>query len=75
MSDEVASAAGSQPSSRSVWLVMGPIEIAATPAKGNAMPARRAASARWVTLEELVKAPRRFHFEALRAGVRARIRA
>ena len=54
-SEGLASAAGSQPSSRSVWLVMGPMEMAATPAKGNAIPAGMRASARCVALDELVK--------------------
>ncbi len=55
MSCGAASAAGSQLCSRRVWLVMGPMEMATTPAKGKGMPAARAAPARWVTLEELVK--------------------
>jgi hypothetical protein len=33
---------------------MGPIEAAATPANGQAIPAARAASAKCVTLDELV---------------------
>ncbi len=54
MSGRLASAAGSHPISRNVWLVIGPIETAATPVNGNAIPASRAASARCVTLDELV---------------------
>ena len=55
MWEGLASADGSHPIARSVWLVIGPIETAATPANGNSTPASRAASARCVTLDELVK--------------------
>ena len=55
MSCGVASAVGSQPSSRRVALVTGPMEMALTPANGKRMPAARATSARWMALEELAK--------------------
>src|ERR1039458_8485046 len=55
ISEGTASTAGGQPNSRSVWLVVGPMEIAETPANGHAISATRAASARCVALDELVK--------------------
>lgn len=54
MVGEVASVSGGRPSSRSVALVTGPMEMRSV-LGGSTMPAAERSGGRWLAVEELVK--------------------